>query len=392
MLVVAASAAVVAQSGGWYTFCPGCAKYIGGDAKMGPFATVDECNVQRNIAIANSFPFEKCTTSETGSKGSRAAVAVPLLAAGGAGLGYWGGAALSENDPEKTQNGLGIGLGSGLAVAGLTHSRELGPVGTAATLGAGAAIGTASYERNQRLDGKEVHIERDAVAVGAAAYAQGTSVATIPDTVPPSVRAELSNARLTLMARIVAHNAWVDEFNRQCPAETSAPTHPRHAACGREVPGLLGEGDTLEADKIQFNTRVATAATVNTDPSVVDAREVQEGNALVAQIPALARSPAAGLMARGFAEIINHHWPLALVLWQQALNNDPGNDAIKRSVELAQWTVEYEKRGVHEQTTGAARLAQMGKDYKDEADRISEAEAWRANERLTQDALDTIAR
>lgn len=41
--------------------------------------------------------------------------------------------------------------------------------------------------------------------------------------------------------------------------------------------------------------------------------------------------------------MVNHDWPVALAWWQEALQRDPANAALKRSVDLAQWMVDRSK-------------------------------------------------
>lgn len=81
----------------------------------------------------------------------------------------------------------------------------------------------------------------------------------------------------------------------------------------------------------------------HTDTSVVDARVPRDGAYLTDQVPELKRSPAADRISKGFQAVINHDWPVALAWWQDALNRDPGNAALKRSVDLAQWMVDRRK-------------------------------------------------
>ena len=81
----------------------------------------------------------------------------------------------------------------------------------------------------------------------------------------------------------------------------------------------------------------------HTDTSVVDARVPRDGAYLTGQVPELKNSPAADRITKGFQAVINHDWPVALAWWQDALNRDPGNAALKRSVELAQWMVDRRK-------------------------------------------------
>jgi hypothetical protein len=81
----------------------------------------------------------------------------------------------------------------------------------------------------------------------------------------------------------------------------------------------------------------------HTDTSVVDARVPRDGVYLTDQVPELKNSPAADRITKGFQAVINHDWPVALAWWQDALNRDPNNAALKRSVELAQWMVDRPK-------------------------------------------------
>lgn len=81
----------------------------------------------------------------------------------------------------------------------------------------------------------------------------------------------------------------------------------------------------------------------HTDTSVVDARVPRDGAYLTNQLPELKQSPAADRITKGFQAVINHDWPVALAWWQDALNRDPNNAALKRSVDLAQWMVDRRK-------------------------------------------------
>ncbi len=76
---------------------------------------------------------------------------------------------------------------------------------------------------------------------------------------------------------------------------------------------------------------------------MVDARVPRDGAYLTNQVPELKRSPAADRITKGFQAVINHDWPVALAWWQEALQRDPNNAALKRSVDLAQWMVDRRK-------------------------------------------------
>lgn len=79
------------------------------------------------------------------------------------------------------------------------------------------------------------------------------------------------------------------------------------------------------------------------DNKVVDARVPRDGAYLTDQVPELRDSPEANRITKGFQAVINHDWPVALAWWQDALNRDPNNAALKRSVDLAQWMVDKRK-------------------------------------------------
>jgi len=86
-----------------------------------------------------------------------------------------------------------------------------------------------------------------------------------------------------------------------------------------------------------------TLPDVNTDPMVVDARNVPTGlpKSVEAEIP---DTPAGNSVRKGFEAILDHNWKVALVWFQDALNHDPGNAGIQRLIDLAQFTMEREKR------------------------------------------------
>jgi|GEM_PF-2378504 len=91
------------------------------------------------------------------------------------------------------------------------------------------------------------------------------------------------------------------------------------------------------------NEPVPSKPAPHTDTSVVDARVPRDGAYLVDQVPELKNSPAADRITKGFQAVVNHDWPVALAWWQDALNRDPDNVVLKRSVALAQWMVDKRK-------------------------------------------------
>lgn len=106
--------------------------------------------------------------------------------------------------------------------------------------------------------------------------------------------------------------------------------------------GNSGGLDFTAAIAMSSQTKSAPAAPSG-DPMVVDARVSRDGAHLTNQVPELKNSPAADRISKGFQAVINHDWPVALAWWQDALNRDPNNAALKRSVDLAQWMVDKRK-------------------------------------------------
>lgn len=77
---------------------------------------------------------------------------------------------------------------------------------------------------------------------------------------------------------------------------------------------------------------------------VVDARGVpQPGADLLAKVPELQKSPEAERIRKGYQALLNRDWQVALAWWQEALTLDPGNAALRRSVDLAKWMVDRQK-------------------------------------------------
>ncbi|TAN38301.1 MAG: hypothetical protein EPN25_14140 [Nitrospirae bacterium] len=89
--------------------------------------------------------------------------------------------------------------------------------------------------------------------------------------------------------------------------------------------------------------RKPAPAVLSGDPRVVDARVTRDGDYLTDQVPELKHSPSADRITKGFQAVINHDWPMALAWWQDALNRDPNNATLRRSVDLAHWMVDKRK-------------------------------------------------
>jgi tetratricopeptide (TPR) repeat protein len=102
--------------------------------------------------------------------------------------------------------------------------------------------------------------------------------------------------------------------------------------------GLKGVGETKTSD---FGLK--SLSDVNTDPMVVDARNVPSGlpKSVDAAIP---HTPAGDRMRKGFQAVQAGDWKAALAWFQDALNQEPGDPGLQRLVDLAQFTIVYRAR------------------------------------------------
>ena len=127
------------------------------------------------------------------------------------------------------------------------------------------------------------------------------------------------------------------------------------------------------------------------DTSVVDARVPRDGAYLTDQVPELKNSPAVDRITKGFQAVINHDWPVALAWWQDALNRDPNNAALKRSVDLAQWMVDKRKAKTAGPVTPLG-AAMYSASYGDSAKAIRQFEqVKKENPAIAPQADDMIA-
>src|SRR5882724_1524180 len=102
------------------------------------------------------------------------------------------------------------------------------------------------------------------------------------------------------------------------------------------------------------------------DSKVVDMHGVPQGGAdLMAKVPELRNSPEAERIRKGYQVLLDRDWPTALAWWRDALNRDPNNAALKRSVDLVQWMVDHEKEVRPGPVTlfGAASAAAKSGDF-----------------------------
>ncbi len=108
---------------------------------------------------------------------------------------------------------------------------------------------------------------------------------------------------------------------------------------GLKGTGLRGSGTTTELR----GANTVPKETPNQDPMVVDARHVPSGlpKSIAAEIP---ETPAGDRVRKGFEAIMDHDWNVAHAWFQDALNHDPGNAGIQRLVDLADYSLKYNKR------------------------------------------------
>ncbi|HEX4757345.1 MAG TPA: hypothetical protein VH308_05150 [Terracidiphilus sp.] len=149
--------------------------------------------------------------------------------------------------------------------------------------------------------------------------------------------------------------------------------HDKREALG-ELKGIAGGGDfdstrSLKgvgatdsglkgAPNSRDSTGLKTLPDVNTDPRVVDARDVPTGlpRSVAAEIP---DTPAGNRVRKGLQAIQSHDWIVALAWFRDAHNYEPGNAGIQRLIELAQYTMARASRP-HPSTPPAKPAADTG--------------------------------
>ena len=119
----------------------------------------------------------------------------------------------------------------------------------------------------------------------------------------------------------------------------SGGTVLRGSAATTGSTGLRGSS----ADTGLRGLRTGTTVIPNTDPMVVDARNVPSG--LPKSVDdAIPHTPSGERVRKGFQAIQDGDWKVALAWFQDALNKEPGDPGIARLVDLAQFTLEYRTR------------------------------------------------
>lgn len=146
-------------------------------------------------------------------------------------------------------------------------------------------------------------------------------------------------------------------------------TGTRASSSGAGEPVLRGSTATSggsglrgsSADTGLRGLRTGTTVTPNTDPMVVDARNVPTGlpKSVEDNIP---KTPAGDRVRKGFQAIMNHDWKVARAWFQDAHNHEPGDAGIKRLVDLAEYTLHKEQQPrppASKRTPNAADKAQI---------------------------------
>jgi len=111
------------------------------------------------------------------------------------------------------------------------------------------------------------------------------------------------------------------------------------------------EASAAQARAVALATAAAprvTARPVNTDSSLVDAREASRrraGRPLdgLPRLELMENSPGREGWLRGMDAIVHRDWPLALAWFRTAQRLDPTNPALARAVILAAWTIDRQR-------------------------------------------------
>jgi hypothetical protein len=192
------------------------------------------------------------------------------------------------------------------------------------------------------------------------ALAQEKPLPSVPLDLPAASREILNKVRASLVTRGTTYDAKGPAFLARCgEGKIPAGDNAKMTSCLGEQAALAREIADIQIDEKNFTARVEPSA----DPSVVDARGQMNGVYLTNQVAELRNSPEVGQINKGFDAVVNHQWDVALAWWKQALFRDPNNDALKRSVDLAQWMVDRKsahKAGLVSPLNAAMHTASTG--------------------------------
>jgi hypothetical protein len=186
------------------------------------------------------------------------------------------------------------------------------------------------------------------------AYAAIPALPEIPLTLPDAIREPLIAKRATLALKRVGLIADGEANTRQCT--NIKKDSAQHQECLSKLSEFNAKVESLRGERDRLEDEIDAAIAANTDPMVVDARVAPMGANLLAQVPMLERSPAADRIRKGFQTLMTvpRDWPVVLAWWQEALQHDPNNAALIRSVDLAQWMVDSKKRAASRQSTSTS--------------------------------------
>jgi hypothetical protein len=161
----------------------------------------------------------------------------------------------------------------------------------------------------------------------------------VPDYLSPDVKQKLEVQRDELEKRIAALRRQADDFNSKYGGRTFSEDDPQANTGLEEKAKLDKAGQDYSRDAQAFDDRVSQI----TDSMVVDARNVSTGlpKSVDDSIP---HSPSGDRVRKGFQAVADpywkrHDWKVALAWFRDALNHEPGNPAIKRLVDFAQYMV-----------------------------------------------------
>ena len=170
------------------------------------------------------------------------------------------------------------------------------------------------------------------------------------------------------LAKLQEFNAKVDalrvEFN-QLEDEIDAAVvaeEKRQAAIAAEA---KRQADIAAEKMRRAEDENKRRAALNTDTSVVDARNVPSG--LPKSVDdAIPHTPSGERVRKGFQAIQDGDWKAALAWFKDAHNKEPGNPGIERLVDLAQFTLEYRTKAttpaVEKKSTSAQSVYQKSTD------------------------------
>lgn len=115
---------------------------------------------------------------------------------------------------------------------------------------------------------------------------------------------------------------------------------PKAKAAANELGLKLGDDDLKPQGTVAVaNTNPVNLTLPNTDPMVVDARNVPSGLPKSVE-DAIPLTPAGDRVRKGFQAISEHDWPVALLWFKDARNLEPGDPGLQRLVDLAEFTIQ----------------------------------------------------